>query len=110
MPAHEVLHAPLGETSAEVQARCQQARLRARDRQGCCNARLTAAQLQDLPWSNEAQQTLQQAAQRWGLSARAIHRCWRVAWTVADLGQASRVEKPHVLEALQYRQRSAAPT
>jgi magnesium chelatase family protein len=109
IPAHEVLRAPPGEHSALVQARCQQARQRARDRQGCCNARLTAAQLQDLPWSNEAQQTLQQAAQRWGLSARAIHRCWRVAWTIADLGQASRVEQPHVFEALQYRHRNAAP-
>lgn len=107
--SHDLLHAPQGESSAVVQARCQQARQRALKRQGCCNARLPAAQLQALPWSDEAQQALQQAAQRWRLSARAIHRSWRVAMTIADLAQSEQVELSHVAEALQYRHRRAQP-
>ena len=35
--AHDLLQTPEGEPSAVVQARCQKARQRAWDRQGCCN-------------------------------------------------------------------------
>ncbi len=106
LPAGALLHESAAtESSATVRQRCEQARQRALQRQGCPNARLPAAQLEALPWADAARQVLQQAGQRWGLSARAIHRLWRVAMTIADLAQADAVNVTHVGEALRYRYR-----
>lgn len=106
MPPGALLNeAAPAENSATVRERCEQARHQALRRQGCPNARLPAAQLEALPWATAARQALQQAAQRWGLSARAIHRLWRVALTCADLAQAQEVGLAHVGEALRYRYR-----
>ena len=74
MPADLLMQAPAGESSASVQARCQQ-----------------------------AQQHVQQQAARQGWSARAVHRVLRVAQTIADLAQAEEIELSHVMQAMYFR-------
>ncbi|MCA9759486.1 MAG: ATP-binding protein, partial [Candidatus Eisenbacteria bacterium] len=46
---------------------------------------------------------LERAADAFGFSARAIHRCLRVSRTIADLEGGGAIEPEHVLEAIQYR-------
>jgi magnesium chelatase family protein len=51
----------------------------------------------------ESQSLLLQAADRFGLSARAYHRVLKVARTLADLAGSEKVARPHIAEALSYR-------
>jgi magnesium chelatase family protein len=46
---------------------------------------------------------LKTAIGRLNLSARAYHRVLKIARTIADLAGASKIEAPHVSEAVQYR-------
>ena len=53
--------------------------------------------------TGEADQILEDAARRLGLSARSYFKLVKVARTIADLDKSSRIEATHVLEALQFR-------
>ncbi|MBI4094146.1 YifB family Mg chelatase-like AAA ATPase [Candidatus Kaiserbacteria bacterium] len=55
--------------------------------------------------SEKAEAALQTAARQMRLSARGYHRTIKLARTVADLASSATIEQPHMLEALQYRQR-----
>ena len=55
--------------------------------------------------SEEAEITLTKAARAHKLSARGYHRTIKLARTIADLSGNEKIETPHMLEALQYRQR-----
>src|SRR5581483_9684153 len=55
--------------------------------------------------SEEAKETLDRAALSYDLSGRGYHRVVKLARTIADLGESKKIEAPHVLEALQYRQK-----
>ncbi len=102
--AEELLQTPPGETSTEVSRRCAAARTRALQRQGCANAALTPADLDNvLALAPEARQFTAHASARLGWSARATHRALRVARTIADLQGAACVLTVHVAEAMQYR-------
>ena len=57
----------------------------------------------------EAEKTLNECAERLGLSVRAYHRTQRLARTIADLDGSEAVTREHVLEAVRYRPQFDAP-
>jgi magnesium chelatase family protein len=48
---------------------------------------------------------LSATAERMGLSGRGYHRILKISRTIADLEGKENIEKQHILEALQYRQK-----
>jgi magnesium chelatase family protein len=102
--ADELMHAPAGETSADLRTRCAAARERALARQGKANCALQGRELEAhaaLPAA--AQQFLRTAAARLGWSARSTHRVVKVARTIADLAGERGIGVAHLAEAVQYR-------
>jgi magnesium chelatase family protein len=99
--------APDGPTSSDVRSRV----IAARDRQHARaenhnepNGRLSPRSLRDVAaLSSEAKALLSTAADRMGLSARAMTRVLRVARTIADLEEEQRVSMNHIAEAIGYR-------
>ncbi len=68
------------------------------------NANLTNQDIkQGALLSSAAQEILNQAAEKLGISARAYMRTIKVARTIADLADSNTIEIPHITEALQYR-------
>jgi magnesium chelatase family protein len=101
----EALHGkPAGESSITVRKRVEAAQNRQKNRQGKCNARLSATEIETFCTPDQAgSNLLQQAMTRLDLSARAWHRILKVARTIADLAESPGVRSPHVAEAIQYR-------
>ena len=86
------------------QNRINAARERQLKRQGKPNALLDNKTLKKhCPLSKEVAATLEQLAERLGLSARAMMRTLKVARTIADLSSKANVEKSHILEACSFR-------
>jgi magnesium chelatase family protein len=97
----ELLHRAPGETSREVRYRVMLARERQLTRQGKLNAALDSRALErEL---GDLNTWLVTTVERLGLSARALHRCIRVARTLADLANSTRIEQTHLKEALGFR-------
>ena len=100
----DMLALPEGEASRVVADRVAAARARQQARQGCANAALGSAQLDDVcPLDAPAGQFLQHAATRLGWTGRSLHRAIKVARTVADLAGAEAIAVAHLAEAMQYR-------
>jgi magnesium chelatase family protein len=98
----ELMAAPAGEPSAAVAERVASAWARQRARQGEANARLAAARIDAVCGLDDAAaRFVQQAASRLGWSGRRLHRCLKVARTIADLAGAERIALVHAAEALQ---------
>jgi len=103
-PPEALVGAPQGETSEIVAERVAAARARQLERAGCLNARLEPRELRR--WctiESTAAALLERAARQLGLSARACHRCIKLARSIADLAGAERLEIAHVSEALSLR-------
>jgi magnesium chelatase family protein len=93
-----------GESSATVRQRTIKAREVQLTRQGKPNAMLYGeAVMQQCQIREQDFNYLEQAMQKLGLSARAIHRVLKLARTIADLAGEQQIQLPHLQEALGYR-------
>ena len=105
----EVTQQPEGEDSATVRARVEAARHRAQTRFSeepalQCNSDMESRHIRQWCAYNEATRSLIEGAiRKLGLSARATDRILKVARTIADLSDDSKIETQHVAEAIQYR-------
>ena len=96
-----------GEHSSKIRERVSVARQTALARQDCCNARLAGDALKRHCELAEAdRRRLEEVAGKLGLSMRACQRVLRVARSIADLAGSGRITRPHLAEALAYRQAS----
>jgi magnesium chelatase family protein len=101
-PAGELLALPEGEASAVVAARVAAARAMQMARQGEPNAMLEAARIDTFCALDDATtRFVRSAAERLGWSGRRLHRCLKVARSIADLAGAEGLSTAHVAEALQ---------
>ena len=96
------------ETSAEIRARVNKARLIQQKRyEGTgitCNARLTPRLAKiHCKMSDDAEKYLQMSFDKLGLSARAYDRILKVARTIADLAESEIIEKQHIYTAISFR-------
>lgn len=105
---YETLQDKSGESSADVQQRIVVARLKQRERfknELVTNASMPLADLDRFCAVDQAADgLLADAADRWHLSVRGIHRVLRVGRTIADLAGEAAISENSVAEALQYRQ------
>jgi magnesium chelatase family protein len=53
--------------------------------------------------ATDAERVLGRAVERYGLTGRGFDRALKVARTIADLDASSRIEAPHLMEALAFR-------
>ncbi len=103
VPYKELRGKDRGASSAEMRERVCAAR-ELQQRRGFYNAHIPPNVLRKLCALDEAgERTLEMAARRLGLSARAHDRVLKVARTIADLDQAEMVSSKHLAEAIQYR-------
>jgi len=106
---HELRAGP-GEASVDVRQRVCAARALQQRRQGKPNQRLEAADIdRHCPLDDAAHALLAQAMNRLRLSARAYHRCLKVARTIADLNGREVIAANEVAEAVQFRRALDAP-
>lgn len=106
-PPKEMLRADAanGATSAWVAKRVQRARDVQLRRSRVCNAQLQGASLQDVcEVVGDALKLLEDATDKFNLSARAYQRVLRVARTIADLAGEEALLATHIAEALSLRQ------
>lgn len=96
---------PTAESSEQVRARVVAARERQQRRQGKPNAALGPRELEQHCRPEPAAQALLEVAMtRLSLSARAYHRVLKVARSLADMEGTEVIGKPHVAEAVRYRE------
>ncbi len=102
LPPDELVQAGRrGEASAAIAARVQAAHHMARARQGVSNASLSVQQLDEHCALHEgARPFLNHAATRLGWSGRSLHRCLKVARTIAALAVCASIVVPNLAVAI----------
>ena len=108
VPFEELRSKEQSESSAAIKRRVDAARAIQHERfkgsKTTCNAKINAAEFERFCLiDKEAEQTLKQAFEALGLTARAYDRVLKVSRTIADLEQSEIIRADHVLEAVQYR-------
>lgn len=97
------------EDSASILTRVQKARKMQHDRYNdslMVNAYIDGQALDSATaHNNEVAAIFSKAIEKFNLSARGYHRLLRVTRTIADLDFSERIQKHHVLEAINYRLR-----
>ena len=104
----EIMGSAQEESSTEIKKRVESARQlqrgRYRSRKIRCNAELEAKDLEKhCSVSPEGAALLKMAIQELGFSARAYHKCLKVARTIADLQGVEAIGAEHVAESIHYR-------
>jgi len=96
---------PSEEGSADIAVRVARARtIQINRNDGATNAELSSRLLDDVARPDrDGQDLLIQAAETLGLTARGYHRVLRVARTLADLGESSKIHRLHIAESLSLR-------
>lgn len=103
LPPSTLLALPPGEPTKSVRARVLAARRLALERQGVRNSRLAGAALdRHAPLEKRDLHRLSSALDQAGLSARGLDRLRRLARTIADMAEVSRIRREHLAEALSY--------
>jgi magnesium chelatase family protein len=105
---HQISSIRPSESSSEIRDRVNEARKLQQVRFAgsgiFANARITPGRLQEFcPLEKSAQDLLQSAFDRMGLSARGYERILKVARTIADLDRKEVIGPQHIAEAVQYR-------
>ncbi len=100
----------VGESSATIQTRVEQARQRQRIRFAgttvACNSEMRPAEVRKFCELDETGRNLMKAATaQMQLSARSYHRILKLARTIADMAESEVISPVHIAEALQYRSR-----
>jgi magnesium chelatase family protein len=109
VPYRELSSDRSGEPSATIRERVDRARLRQRERFASnarvfANAHMTPRDLKrHCRLDADADALLRSAITRLKLSARAYHRVFKIARTIADLVESTTISAAHVSEAVQYR-------
>ncbi len=93
-----------GDIKKRVEIARQAQRRRFRSRKVCCNAELEPRDIEKYcSVSVQGEALLKMAIQELGFSARAYHKCLKVARTIADLEGAEAISPEHVSESIHYR-------
>lgn len=93
------------ETSSKIRERVTAARDKQIDRQTCSNASLDSKGVKNYArFAPDTKAFLDTAAEKLHLTSRGYMKTVKVARTIADLADSQAIEKPHIAEALQFRE------